>query len=117
MTPRVRTMKELRRRDGKRAELEGMYHRVDLRMAPEGPAADDELASAVLLSDRTVVLIEPSWSEASVRPADEVERFDGEDVVVTGTAHERSPQPEQEAAAIVSPCVSGVESIRLASEG
>ena len=110
-------MKELGKRDGKRAEVEGMYHRVDLRMAAEGPAADDELASAVMLSDRTVVMIEPPSTEAAMRPADEVERFNGEDVVVTGIAHKSAPQEDPHAAGIISPCVSQVESIRLASDG
>lgn len=113
----MRTLKELGKRDGKRAEVEGMYHRVDLRMAAEGPPGDEDLAAAVLLSDGTVVLIEPSWSEASTRSAEEMARFDGEDVVVTGTAHKTAPAPPEEVAAIVSPCVADVESIRPAAGG
>jgi hypothetical protein len=111
-----RTAGDVLAQSGKRAAVQGVYHRVDARRKRTG-AADESRAAAVRLSDGTVLLLEPSWSPAGARSDDEIGRFNGKEVVVTGIVHAEAPPPPEPAAAVAGPCITPVESITEARSG
>ena len=110
---RVTSGSEIEAAAGATAEVVGRYGQLDVRMRQKGdPVYRGH--TALTLEDGTLVTLEPAWSDAALRPADEIERCDGKTVVVTGTLHAQAPEPEEPIATIVSTCVSPVESVELA---
>jgi hypothetical protein len=109
---RVTTGSEIEAADGAEAEVVGTYGQVDVRMRQKGEPVYRGHA-AVTLEDGTLVTLEPVWSEAALRPAEEIERCDGKSVVVRGTLHAQAPEPDEPVATIVSPCVSPVLSVEV----
>jgi hypothetical protein len=95
---------------GQRAAVEGRYRQIDVRMRQKGDPVYAGHA-AVMLDDGTEVTLEPVWAEEAIRPAEEIERYDGERVRVTGIVHEQAPEPPEPAASLMSPCVHPVEAV------
>ena len=110
---RVTTADGTEAADGEEAEIVGRYGQLDVRMRQKGdPVYRGH--TAVTLDDGTLVTLEPVWSDAALRPAEEIERCDGKTVVVRGTVRAQAPEPEEPIATIVSPCVSPVTAVELA---
>jgi hypothetical protein len=110
MATRVTSEDELQAAAGAVAELVGRYGQLDVRMRQKGdPVYLGHVA--LTLADGTLVTLEPIWSDAARRPAEEIERWDGQEVVVRGLLHAEAPEPPEPQATIVSPCVSPVEAI------
>jgi hypothetical protein len=112
----VRAADDLERASGRRGAVVGVYHQVDVRQVAEGPPQYDGHA-AIRLEDGVDVFLEPTWSDAALRPADEIERSDGKRVRAVGVVHARAPEPPEPVAAIVSPCVAPVEAVELLADG
>jgi hypothetical protein len=110
---RVTSGAELEAAAGAVAEVVGRYGQLDVRMRQKGDPVYLGHA-AVTLADGTLVTLEPTWSDAARRPAEEIERWDGQQVVVRGLLHAEAPEPEEPQAAIMSPCVSPVEAVEAA---
>jgi hypothetical protein len=106
----VTSIDALRRASGRRAEVEGRYAQIDVRMRVKGDPVYRGHA-AVMLDDGTEVTLEPVWAEQAIRPAEEISRCDGHRVRVTGTAHEQAPEPPEPTASLVSPCISPVDAV------
>ncbi|MFP2934221.1 hypothetical protein ACLESO_55695 [Pyxidicoccus sp. 3LG] len=111
--PRVELLQEVQKFSGSRVRLVGTYHQVDMRMRQKPPAQYVGHA-AVRLGDGTEVLLEPGWSDAAIRGAEERERYDGQRVEITGVVHAQSPAPPEPMAYVTGPAVSPVEAIRPA---
>jgi len=108
----VTSIEDVRRADGQRADVDGTYRQIDVRMRIKGDPVYAGHA-AVMLDDGTEVILEPVWSEDAIRPADEISRCDGHRVRVTGTAHEQAREPPEPMASLMSPCISPVEKVEL----
>jgi hypothetical protein len=67
--------------------------------------------AVVVMQDGTEVHLEPSWAPEAIRPAREIERFDGRLVKVTGTVHVTGPEPPEPSAHLVAPTIRPVEAI------
>lgn len=106
------TIEDIRSSSGSRAIVLGTYVPVDVRMRKTG-APEYTGHAAVRLQDGTEVLLEPTWSDAARRSEQERERFEHEQVKVTGTVHMEPPEPPNPVAHLVSPCVAPVEAIEL----
>lgn len=100
----------LSRVSGQRATVEGRYQQIDVRMRQKGDPVYAGHA-AVILDDGTEVTLEPVWAAEAIRPAEEIERFDGQRVRVTGVVHEQAPEPPEPTASLMSPCVHPVEAV------
>ena len=111
--PRCEQLQDVQKFSGSRVRLVGTYHQVDMRMR-QTPPPKYQGHTAVRLSDGTDVLLEPGWSEAAIRGAEERERHDGKRVEVTGVIHARSPEPPEPAAHVTGPVLSPVEAIQPA---
>jgi hypothetical protein len=114
--PVCETLADIRTNSGRRARVRGIYQQVDLRMRPKGPPQYSGRA-AVRLGDGTEVLLEPSWAPAGVRSPDEIARYEGQAVFVSGTVHATAPAPAEAVAQIIGPCVSPVEDVAPAPGG
>ncbi|MGH9674009.1 MAG: hypothetical protein ACRD44_12580 [Bryobacteraceae bacterium] len=108
----VTTEADLKRNDGKECVVAGLYQETDIRLRPKGAP---QLIGyvAIILSDGTSIMLEPSWSEAAIRPEAERKAFAGRRVLVTGTVHMSAPKPAASVNYLVGPCISPVESVRL----
>jgi len=110
---RCKSLQDLQTEAGKRAAVIGMYLQVDIRMRKKGKS---KYAGHVVvrLMDGADVMLEPSWSQAAIRSAEERRQFDGKRVEVIGTIHLQTPLPPEDVAYIVGPCVSPVELVQAA---
>jgi hypothetical protein len=104
----VRTREELTRASGSPVVVHGRYEArpVPVRGTAPPPLPIDR--AVVLLGDGTSVWLEPLHEPASLRPADERDRFDGVAVRVRGIAHELMPYIGESPLA---PCLSGVHDL------
>lgn len=109
---RCESLSDLLEFSGERGLVVGRYVQVDVRQRQTGPPQYIGYAG-VQFEDQTIVMLEPTWSPAGLRPYDERTRFDGRKVAVTGTVYVEMPEPEQAIAYLVAPCISPVEMIRL----
>jgi hypothetical protein len=109
----ARTKEDVVRLDGKRAVVVGRYDAVErpMRGVLRAPRPKDH--AQVTLGDGAHVYVEPFDSPASHRPADELRRFDGKTVMVTGTVFKIMPSSGQSP---IAPCVADVTEIRETDE-
>lgn len=69
--------------------------------------------AGVRLADGTLVLLEPSWSQAALWPAEERRRLSGKAVAVIGKLHAQAPRPAgEQVAQVIGPCISPVEEVK-----
>jgi hypothetical protein len=104
----VRTREELIAASGSPVLAHGRY---EARARPiRGTLSEPRPAdrAVIVLDDGVAVWLEPLDAPASLRPADERERLDGEAVTVRGIAHEVMPAEGQSPLA---PCLSGVHDV------
>jgi hypothetical protein len=104
----VRTRQELIEASGSTIVAHGRY---EARSAPVRGTSPPPLPvdrAVIVLEDGTAVWLEPLDALASLRPADERERFDGVAVRVRGIAHELMPY---EGESPLAPCLSGVHDL------
>jgi hypothetical protein len=106
----VISMEDVRGASGQRAEVEGRYQQIDVRMRIKGDPVYLGHA-AVMLEDGTEVTLEPVWAEEAIRPRAEIERCEGHRVRVVGTVHEEAPDPPEPAASLIGPCIRPVEAV------
>lgn len=111
--PRCETLQDVQTLSGRQVLLVGTYQQVDMRMRPKPPPLYQGHV-AVVLSDGTQVLLEPSWSKAAIRSHEEREQYDGSRVEITGVIHARSPAPPEMMAYVTGPALSPVERIEPA---
>jgi hypothetical protein len=109
----ARTKVDIAPLDGKRAVVVGRYAAVErpMRGLVRTPRPKDH--AQLTLSDGARVYVEPFDSPASRRPIDELRKFDGKIVLVTGTLFEIMPSSGQSP---ISPCVTDITEIREADE-
>lgn len=104
--------------DAREVRLRGVYRQTDVRKRVDD--ANPVYRGHVLLelADGHVVFVEPPWSDDAIRPTREIDEYEGQLVELRGTLHHRCPgPPAPAAAAIISPCVTGVASLQPAGIG
>lgn len=109
------SLQDIQAYTGQRVMTVGIYIQVDLRMRKKGRPKYTGYA-AVRLTDGTEVLLEPSWSTAAIRSADERRQFENDQVEVIGTVHLQTPKAPEEVAYVMGPCITPVERIQLAQQ-
>lgn len=101
--------------DGERVSVRGIYALFDAtKHAKDQPAVYDGHA-AIILEDGTRVLLEPIDSPNAIRSEEEINRFAGRVVVVTGVLTKLPPPDPNHAQDLVMPCLSKIEEVRLAA--
>ena len=110
--PPCRTREDIASYSGTDVCLQGTYRRLSLSRRPRPVSAADRHAG-IILNDGTEVLLEPSWSDRSLRSEEEILRFDGEAVVVRGVVLAEAPAPVDPVAYVVGPCITSIDEIRL----
>jgi hypothetical protein len=102
--------------DGKRVTLTGVYQRTAVRKGPRD-AADDKKAHTVhIRCDGGVsVMLEVYYAPSGARSDEEIARFQGKRVKVTGVLRARTPEQVmpggQIAQTMIGPCIVSIESI------
>lgn len=110
-TPRsVASLADIQPNHGAEVTVTGIYRQVDIRRKQK-PPAQYRGHVAIELADGHRIMLEPSWSDAALRPAEERQRFDGKPVVVVGTLHATPPPPPEPVAALDMPCLSPVQRV------
>lgn len=108
--PRVQKAVDLAALDGQSAIVVGVYEAT--AVPTKGPRRDEASRpkeyARVMLGDGTAVYLEPYATPAALRPAEEMARFDGKRVEVSGKVRRRMPSQGQ---SLVAPCVEGVTGI------
>jgi hypothetical protein len=105
--PRVTSSAEVAAQDGRVAVVVGVYHAIPVprkgskRDDPERPKE----YAVITLADGTGVYLEPYATPEARRPAEEMARFDGTRVEVSGRVRRIMPAEGQ---SLVAPCVEGV---------
>ena len=93
--------------------------RTALRHLPAKHAADEAPVydghAVIILEDGTRVLLEPINSPNAIRSEDEVSRFAGRMVVVTGVLTKLPPEDPSHPQDLMMPCLSKIEEVRLFS--
>lgn len=101
--------------DGQDVTVVGVYG-----LFPDQPGIDYTgvpRAVRITVDDGVGPFLAPYWHKDAIRPADEVGRFQGKRVRVTGRYHRvqpRNPDDPPHASAMGGPCVHPIESIELA---
>ena len=113
--PRCHTYEDVKAHAEERAAIVGVYHQIDIRMRPKSSQKFTGHA-AVRLDDGEDVLLEPTWSPAAIRSEEERKRFDGARVEAVGVVHAESPEPPEQVAFRMGPCLSPVDQIQIASK-
>lgn len=90
--------------------MHGVYVELDLRRRPT-PPPEYVGRAGLQLEDGAIVLLEPSWSNTGIRPAEERRRLAGRRVEAVGILHAEPIQPPKPVAFVHYPCLSPVESI------
>jgi hypothetical protein len=108
--PCCRTSEDVTSFSGRRVRMFGTYVEIDLRKRATSPLQFRGRAG-VRLEDGALVLLEPSWSDAGIRPADERRRLAGKRVEASGTLHEEPMKPPRPIAFVHYPCLTPVESV------
>jgi len=112
--PHCYSLDDIAANNGKPALTIGTYHQFDMRMRPKPPA--QYVGYVVLvLEDGNRMLLEPGWSKAAVRSAEERQRYDGHQVEIKGVVHLEMPESDEPAAHVMMPCISPVENIQIRS--
>ena len=111
--PTCTTVAECKGHDGKRVAVVGVY---TLHESNPNRKLDDDSPKPVrlVLAGEKGPFLEPFWHKDAVRPKDEVAKYQGKTVRVTGTFHAqqpRDPSAPPHAAAMGGSCVHPVESI------
>jgi len=99
--------------DGERVVVIGIYGQLDVRMRQKPPPQYKGHA-AITMSDGNLVLLEPIWSDDSIRSEEERAGWDGKKVKVTGTLYVRGPEPPEPISTMVMPTLSPVEAVEAA---
>lgn len=112
--PTCVSLSECGARDGQRVSVVGVY--TPFSPMPNRKRDDDSpLPVRIMLEGGEGPLLAPYWHGDAVRPADEVARYTGKKVRVTGTFHKVSPPPpEPNAATLGGPCLHPIEKIEPA---
>ncbi|WP_153801255.1 hypothetical protein [Foetidibacter luteolus] len=97
--------------------LTGTYARSNLSKSGQ---EDGSGYYKIVVSDSLEVILLPPYKEEAVRPKEEVQRFEGKKVTVTGIVMEHTPfsKPslEEQPVTVDIPCFITIESIQLAGE-
>ncbi|MFM2478178.1 hypothetical protein [Celerinatantimonas sp. MCCC 1A17872] len=108
--PRVLSQKDIAPHNGLKVTVIGTYRQIDIRYKQQSKTEYSGYVG-IALSDGQIVMLEPSWSAAALRSNEEVLLFNGKLVSVIGILHAEAPPPEEPSAALVTPCLRGVQSI------
>ena len=108
MTGDVRTRDDLVRADGQDVTIYGRYEaiRKPIRGGDHIERPTDH--ATVVLTDGTVVFLEPLYSDAATRPPEELARYDGVQVRARGTIHKIMPARGE---SLIDPCLAGVQDV------
>lgn len=110
--PRVVDSSQFADFDGMPVVVEGIFVQADLRKRKRGSDPVYSGHTAVQLQDEHLLYIEPTWSDAAIRPPNEIEAFEGQRVLVRGMLHDH-PTPPEPMAAMISPCLTDVVEVQL----
>jgi hypothetical protein len=95
---------------GERVRLVGRYTELDVRVnAPPPPEFRGHVA--IILDDKTAVLLEADWRESAIRPRAEIERHREHRVAVTGMILPVAPRHPDGANSLALPCMVEIESV------
>ncbi|WP_017663610.1 hypothetical protein [Baaleninema simplex] len=101
--------------EGLEVRVVGVYQRTMVRTPRPGPPIEVYLGNFEIgLDSRGGILLYPMWHPDAIRPAEEIERYEGQRVVVTGRVVPRAPDDPSYAATLIGPCFMTVDRIELA---
>lgn len=101
-------------REGKQVRLIGRYTQVDVSYIKRLPPSYVGHV-AVELDDGTGILLYPAWHPSAIRPANEITQFQDKRVVVIGKLVPTAPEPPDNSASLIGPCMLTIDSIELAT--
>jgi hypothetical protein len=104
--------------DGKRVTLTGVYQRTAVRKGPRDSADDQKARTVQIRCDGGVgVMLEVYYTPSGARSDEEIKRFQGKRVKVTGVLRARTPEQVmpggQIAQTMIGPCIVSIESIEV----
>jgi hypothetical protein len=104
--------------DGKRVTLTGVYQRTAVRKGPRDAADDQKAHTVQIRCDGGVgVMLEVYYAPSGARSDEEIARFQGKRVKVTGVLRARTPEQVmpggQIAQTMIGPCIVSIESIEV----
>ena len=97
---------------GQKIRVIGEYQQIDIRRRPTPPVQYRGNA-IVILDDGGFISLYPMWHPDAIRPKDEIERFEGRRVIITGRAVSVAHPPDARGGRI-DPSFLSVDSIELA---
>jgi hypothetical protein len=104
----VASREALERQDGRRVAAAGRYSAIaQPRKGPPDPDSPRDHAT-LTLADGTIVYLEALYGPRARRGAEELARFDGCAVVVTGIAHRLMPS---QGPTLIAPCLTDIERV------
>ncbi len=115
MNPVVQSKTDIDANDHLEVTVIGTYRQIDIRRK-KIPPAEFRGHVAIELSDGHLVILEPSWSDDSLRPQQERRKFDNKNVAITGYLYADAPPPPEPFAVLKMPCLSPVQKIEFKDE-
>lgn len=112
MIPVVQSKTDIEANDNLEVTVIGTYRQIDIRRK-KLPPAEFRGHVAIELSDGHLVILEPSWSDASLRPQEERRKFNNKNVAITGCLHANAPPPPEPFAVLKMPCLSPIQKIEF----
>ena len=100
-------------REGLEVRVVGIYQQADIRKRPIPPAVYRGNVKIVLNSSGGILLY-PMWHPDAIRYPEEIERYEGQRVIVTGRVVPEAPGDPRGAATLIGPCFVTVDTIELA---
>ena len=105
---RIRERADIERLDGERVSAIGRYVAIHAPVKGDLDPTGERDHAVVVLDDDTQVYLEPIDDPRSARPSDEIDRLDGQLVLVIGRMHRYMPA---RGATLVAPCLADLEAI------
>ncbi len=108
----VRNEADLNAKGNAMVEVFGTYIQVAVGKAPNSKPRGH---AALRLEDDTHIYLQPPWSAAGIRPAEEIAKYDGKPVVASGLLIKKCPGPGEERAYAEVSCMYSDFVLRLQS--
>ena len=108
MTDDVRTREDLVRADGRQVTIHGRYEAIRKPIPGGAHIERPKDHATVVLTDGTVVFLEPLYADAATRPAEELTRYEGAQVKARGNIYKIMPA---RGGSLIAPCLAEVQDV------
>lgn len=114
----ITNKKDIAKHEGETVAIEGVYTKSIVAVKPGSNIFSGRYKLQV--NDSLDIIILPPYKKGSVRPQEEVERFEGKRVVITGVVESNTylsePSLENSPQTVSIPCFISVEKIELLND-